>query len=87
MEVHQACLSVGRRSDLNVFGAPEERDVGGVILSLEQSFSFKVNQSVLPGPSQYADHLVRNGLVDIKYIFEQHQRVAVAESKSLRWRG
>ena len=69
-----------------MFGAPEERDVGGVILSLEQSFSFKVNQSVLPGPSQYADHLVRNGLVDIKYIFEQHQRVAVAESKSLRWR-
>ena len=33
-----------------MFGAPEESDVGGVILSLEQSFSFKVNQSVLPGP-------------------------------------
>ena len=70
-----------------MFGAPEERDVGGVILSLEQSFSLKVNQSVLAGPGQYADHLVRNGLVDIKYIFEQHQCVAVAKSKSLRWRG
>ena len=68
-----------------MFGAPEESDVGGVILSLEQSFSFKVNQPVLPGSGQYADHLVGNGLVDIKYIFEQHQRVPVAKSKPLRW--
>ena len=67
-----------------MFGAPEERDVSGVILSLEQSLSFKVNQSVLPGPGQYADHLVGDGLVDIKYIFKQHQRVAVAKAKSLR---
>ena len=68
-----------------MFGAPEESDVGGVILSLEQSFSLKVDQSVLPCPGQYADHFVRNGLVDIKYIFEQHQRVPVAKSKPLRW--
>ena len=68
-----------------MFGAPEERDVSGVILSLEQSFSFKVNQSVLPGPGQNTDHLVGDRLVDVKYIFEKHQCVTVAKSKSLRW--
>ena len=67
-----------------MLGTPEERDVSGVIFSLEQSFSFKVDQSVLPCPGQYSDHFVRNGLVDIEYIFKQHQRVAVAKSKSLR---
>ena len=55
-----------------MFSTSQESDVGGIVLSLEQSFPLKMYQSVLPCSSEDPDHLVRYCLVDVEYIFEQH---------------